>query len=99
MAEVDACTEPAPRCFVYILGSRRGRDCRTYVGWTHDLERRLAQHNNGSGARSTRGRDWLLLYAECCATRAQAMSREWHLKRARKFRAALRAALIEERNG
>jgi hypothetical protein len=25
------------------------------------------------------------------------MSREWHLKRARKFREALRAALVEER--
>ena len=37
---------PAPaaaRCFVYILGSRRGGDCRTYVGWTLDLERREAK--------------------------------------------------------
>ena len=90
-----------PRCFVYILGSRpavgaKSRDCRTYVGWTLDLERRLAQHNSGAGARSTRGRDWLLLYAESCATRGEAMSREWHLKRAKKFRQALRAALIEE---
>jgi putative endonuclease len=85
----------APRCFVYILGSRRGKDCRTYVGWTLDLERRLAQHNNGTGAKSTRGRDWRLLYAECCATRGAAMSREWHLKRARKLRHALRAALID----
>lgn len=84
-----------PRCFVYILGSRRGRDCRTYVGWTLDLERRLAQHNDGSGARSTRGRAWQLLYAEGCATRGQAMSREWHLKRARQFRQALREALID----
>jgi putative endonuclease len=86
--------EAAPRCFVYILGSRRGRDCRTYVSWTLDLDRRLAQHNDGTGARSTRGRDWRLLYAESCATRGEAMSREWHLKRARKFRQALREALI-----
>jgi hypothetical protein len=27
------------------------------------------------------------------------MSREWHLKRARKFRQELRAALTEERDG
>lgn len=86
---------PAPRCFVYVIGSRRGGDCRTYVGWTLDLERRLAQHNRGAGAKSTRGRDWILLYAECCATRGAAMSREWHLKRAKKLRQELRAALID----
>jgi putative endonuclease len=85
----------ATRCFVYVIGSRRGRDCRTYVGWTLDLDRRLAQHNSGSGAKSTRGRDWRLLYAECCATRGAAMSREWHLKRARKLRQELRDALID----
>ena len=83
----------APRCFVYIIGSRRGRDSRTYVGWTLDLDRRLLQHNSGTGAKSTRGRAWRLLYAECCPTRGAAMSREWHLKRARKLRQALREIL------
>ena len=81
--------------FVYVLLSAK-KPKRTYVGWTLDLERRLQQHNSGGGARSTRGRDWLLLYAECCATRGQAMSREWHLKRARKFRQELRGALIAD---
>jgi putative endonuclease len=79
--------------FVYVLGSRRRRDCRTYVGWTLDLERRLQQHNDGTGAKSTRGRVWVLLYAERCGTRPEAMSREWHLKRDRKFRAMLAGAL------
>jgi len=82
-----------PRCFVYVLGSRRKNDCRTYVGWTTELERRLAQHNAGRGAKSTRGRNWVLLYSECCETRSDAMSREWHIKRDRKFRTTLRAAL------
>jgi len=77
-------------CFVYVLGSRRKRDRRSYVGWTTDLARRLEQHNTGAGAKSTRGRAWLLLYAERCATRGEAMSREWHLKRDRKFRRMLR---------
>ena len=85
-----------PRCFVYILGSRRGGACRTYVGWTLDLDRRLAQHNDGSGAKSTRGRDWVLLYAEAHATRAAAMRREWQLKRAKKLRQELRDALLIE---
>ena len=79
-------------CFVYVLGCIRQRDCRTYVGWTTDLARRLERHNAGSGAKSTRGREWLLLYAERCATRGEAMSREWFIKRDRKFRLMLLAA-------
>jgi putative endonuclease len=76
--------------FVYVLGSRRGKDCRTYVGWTTDVKRRLRQHNAGKGAKSTKGRKWTLLYSERCKTRNAAMSREWYIKRDRKFRKALR---------
>jgi putative endonuclease len=75
--------------FVYILGSSGNIGFRTYVGWTNDLDRRLSQHNAGTGARSTRGRVWSLLYAEKYATRPEAMSREWHLKRDRNFRKGL----------
>ncbi len=74
---------------MYVLGSTGKGGVRTYVGWTLDLERRLLQHNNGRGARSTRGRAWLLLYAEQLATREDAMRREWHLKRDRRFRKRL----------
>jgi predicted GIY-YIG superfamily endonuclease len=42
--------------FVYILGSSAPSGYSTYVGWTLDLERRLAEHNSGKGTRSTRGR-------------------------------------------
>ena len=42
--------------YVYILGSALGADRRTYVGWSVDIEARLALHNAGLGARSTRGR-------------------------------------------
>ena len=76
-------------CFVYILGSDGPGGARTYVGWTIDLDRRLEQHNSGRGARATRGRKWTLRYAERHATRGEAMSREWHLKRDRKFRRAV----------
>lgn len=75
--------------FVYVLGSALGTDRRTYVGWTVDIESRLALHNAGLGARSTRGRFWVLLYAERYPTRREAMSREWFLKRDRRFRATL----------
>ena len=41
------------------------------------------------GARTTRGRIWTLLHSESFATRNEAMSREWHLKRERAFRKKL----------
>jgi putative endonuclease len=76
-------------CFVYILGSRTGKRHLTYVGWTNDILRRLAKHNTGRGARTTRGRVWQLLHSEWSATKREAMSREWHLKRDRAFRKKL----------
>jgi putative endonuclease len=79
--------------FSFVLGSRRKSDRRTYVGWTTDLKKRLQQHNAGRGAKSTRGREWILLYSECCKTRSEAMSREWHIKHDMKFRATLRATI------
>jgi len=79
--------------FVYVLGSLRKDDRRTYVGWTTDLYRRLQRHNAGTGAKSTRGRTWILLYSERCKTKSDAMSREWHIKHDRKFRATLRASI------
>jgi putative endonuclease len=72
--------------FVYVLGSEGDGPSRTYVGWTTDLDRRLAEHNAGVGARFTKGGRWSLLYAERHPSRREAMSREWHLKRDRAFR-------------
>lgn len=67
----------------------------TYVGWTFDLERRLAEHNRTGGARggarTTAGRQWRLVYAEKCPNRQAAMKREYTLKHDRAFRAMLRA--------
>ena len=77
-------------CYVYVLGTAGRKTPRTYVGWTTDLDDRLARHNAGKGAKSTRGRAWILLYAERYQTRTDAMSREWRLKRDRDFRKTLR---------
>ncbi|WP_394805226.1 GIY-YIG nuclease family protein [Kordiimonas aquimaris] len=75
-------------CYAYVLGSL-GKTSKTYVGWTNDLDKRLAAHNAGTGAKSTRGRQWVILYTEEFKNRSDAMSREWHLKRDRKFRKKL----------
>ena len=61
-----------------------------------DVEQRLAAHNAGLGARSTRGRFWVVLYAERYPTRREAMSREVSLKRDRKFRKKLAQTLAHD---
>lgn len=64
--------------WVYIL---RCADGTLYTGWTNDLERRVAAHNAGKGAKYTRSRlPAELIYSEQCNTREEAMSREWHIK-------------------
>ena len=80
---------PTRPCYVYVLGAAGPGGYRTYVGWTTALDHRLDAHNSGTGARSTRGRLWELLYAERYLNRRDAMSREWHLKRDRAFRRRL----------
>lgn len=80
-------------CFVYVLGARSGSRTLTYVGWSNDVMKRLAKHNVGKGAKTTRGRAWQLLHSEWFPTRKEAMSREWFLKRDRKFRKKLAAKI------
>ena len=82
-----------PAAFVYVLGSCHKGRYISYVGWTNDVTQRLAKHNNGTGARTTRGRVWTLLHTEPFKTRNEAMSREWHLKRDRAFRKKLMDAV------
>ena len=69
-----------------MLGTSDNKSFKTYVGWTNNLDLRLKKHNSGSGARSTRGRKWSLLYIEKLSNKRLAMSREWHLKKDRTFR-------------
>jgi putative endonuclease len=78
------------RFFVYVLASAPGGKLRTYIGWTNDLDARVEKHNSGRGAKATRGRAWILLYAERHKSRIGAMRREWALKQDRAFRARLR---------
>ncbi len=82
--------------YVYVLGTFSNNRRLTYVGWTLDVARRLAQHNAGKGARTTRGRLWVLLYCERCKNKRAAMSREWHLKRDRALRKKLALKLKSE---
>jgi putative endonuclease len=76
-------------CFVYLLQSCDDGPPKSYVGWTNDLQKRLAAHNDGSGAKATRGRQWRLVHSETFNTRSEAMSREYELKNNRQERKQL----------
>lgn len=53
-----------------------------YTGYTDDVQRRVAAHNAGRGARYTRSRLPVTLLASAkFPTRRLAMSAEWHFKR------------------
>jgi putative endonuclease len=63
---------------VYIV---RCTDGTLYTGITNDLERRMAQHEAGKGAKYTKGRGPLqLVYHEMCQNRGVASKREVQIK-------------------
>ena len=60
----------------------RCADDTLYAGITTDLERRVTEHNTGSGARYTRARrPVVLVYREQCDDRSSALKREAAIKR------------------
>lgn len=65
--------------WVYIL---RCADGTLYTGSTNDLDRRLAAHNAGRGAKYTRARRPVaLVYREAAADKSAALQREAALKK------------------
>ena len=77
-------------CFVYIIGSFKANKLTTYVGWTNNIDERLNKHNSSKGAKSTRGRQWELIYYEECNSKSEALKREYELKNDRKFRSNIK---------
>ncbi|HJV48325.1 MAG TPA: GIY-YIG nuclease family protein [Geothrix sp.] len=64
---------------VYLI---RCRDGTLYCGIALDAEARLRQHEEGKGAKYTRGRGPLaLVYREVCGSRSEALKRERAIKR------------------
>ena len=69
-------------CYTYIL---RCSDGTYYTGWTNDLEKRVASHNDGTGSKYTRARRPVeLVYAESFETKQEAMRREGEIKQMRR---------------
>ncbi len=77
--------------YAYIVECADGT---LYSGWTNDLEKRIAAHNAGQGAKYTRSRRPVTLrYYEEFEDKSEALRRECALK---KMSRAKKQALIEK---
>ena len=65
--------------YVYIVECS---DETFYTGWTNNLEKRIAMHSNGTGAKYTKGRGPVkLIYHEEFEDKKDAMKREYEIKK------------------
>ena len=65
--------------WIYILENIS--DISWYIGYTSDLKKRIAEHQKGDGARTTKRKiGWKLIYCEGYLNQADAKGRERFLK-------------------
>ena len=77
-----------------MLKSLNSEKNKTYVGYTNNVKKRLLKHNSNKGAKSTKGKKWVVIYKRYFKTKSAAMSYEYKLKNDRKKR----SKLIENEN-
>ena len=65
--------------YVYILKSQKWK--RVYIGYSHDLKRRLKEHNFGKVKSTKHGIPWVLIYYEAFLSKEDAIKRELQLKK------------------
>ena len=72
--------------YTYMLKSITPGIKKTYVGYTNNLNLRLAKHNSNRGAKSTKGYKWIIIYSKKFKSKNSAMSYEYKLKKDRVLR-------------
>ena len=69
--------------YVYILSTKRNNKKITYTGYTKNLKNRLMLHNNGKGAKFTRGSFWKIIYKKKFKDKKSAIRFEYLIKNKR----------------
>jgi putative endonuclease len=64
--------------YTYILFSEKLN--RYYIGYTSDLQDRIAKHNRSLKGYTSMGKPWKLVYFESFISKSEAMQRETQLK-------------------
>ena len=73
--------------FVYLIVTNLKNNKKiSYVGYTNNLKKRIKLHNDGKGAKFTRGKKWKLVYYEKYDSMSLAMKNEYKLKKNYKLR-------------
>ena len=72
--------------YVYMLKSISDKKNKSYVGYTNNLSLRIFKHNSNTGAKSTKGYKWILIYKKKFNLKSKAMSFEYKLKKDRRMR-------------
>ncbi len=64
--------------YLYIIYSQKID--KYYIGYTADIDGRIAKHNRVSKGFTNFGKPWILVYTETYASKQEAMAREKQLK-------------------
>ena len=79
---------------VYLLVSKSKSRWISYVGYTNNINKRISLHNDGKGAKFTRGKKWEIIYQKRYKNKSQAMREEYKLKNNRIKRNKLKAEFL-----
>tara|TARA_B100000929_G_scaffold183175_1_gene145073 strand:+ start:7567 stop:7839 length:273 start_codon:yes stop_codon:yes gene_type:complete len=80
---------------VYLIISKKRGLYKTYVGYAKNIRKRIEAHNSNKGAKSTRGRDWKLVYKRKFKDKKLALKYEYILKKHRKLRKKIKEKYIQ----
>ncbi len=79
---------------VYLLVSKSKSRWISYVGYTNNINKRISLHNEGKGAKFTRGKKWKIIYQKRYKNKSQAMREEYKLKNNRIKRNKLKSEFL-----
>ena len=79
---------------VYLLVSKSKTRWVSYVGYTNNINKRISLHNEGKGAKFTRGKKWKIIYQKRYKNKSQAMREEYKLKNNRIKRNKLKSEFL-----
>tara|TARA_A100000164_G_scaffold327842_1_gene314471 strand:- start:618 stop:902 length:285 start_codon:yes stop_codon:yes gene_type:complete len=81
---------------VYLLITKKNNKLTTYVGYTIDLNKRLKLHNQGKGAKFTKGFKWEVIYHKTYKNKSQALIQEYKLKNDKKKRKLIKLKFLKK---